>query len=168
MIIYIRHGNDDGPAEHRHDQRLSDKGKRRSKKLAKRLIKRFGHPSIIYVSPFQRTLETVAAMSNRFKRTVTLRLDPKLSRYFSSKEQADPSIYPETKKVNVPIHEGKDDFKRRVKSHIRYTRKSKYHRSSKVIWVITHTLVMKEVSRYWDIDIPEHFEFLEWFTIEPK
>lgn len=166
MIIYIRHGDDDGPVEHRHDQRLSEKGKKRSSRMAKRLIKRFGHPSIIYVSPFQRTLETVAAMSGQFKRTVTLKIDPKLSRYFSSKEQADPSVYPETKKVNVPIYEKKDDFKRRVKDHIHRTRKAKHHKSSKVVWVITHTLVIKEVGRYWELDMPEHFEFLEWFTIE--
>jgi len=36
---------------------------------------------------------------------------------------------------------------------------------STVEWVITHTLVIKEVSKYLNFKMPEHYEFLQWVAL---
>ena len=60
VLIYIRHGNDDEREPHKiHDTHLTSQGKHKSKKVAKKLIEKYGVPDIIFCSPFARTRETL-------------------------------------------------------------------------------------------------------------
>jgi len=166
MIIYIRHGDDeDDDATHRHDHHINKKGKKRARKVAKRLIKKYGNPNVIYCSPFRRTLETLYYMKEKIQNNPKIYIDPDLSRYFSTTEQLDPSVFPETMDKDIPIYENRNKFHKRVKNHIRRMEKHKYHKNEKVVWCITHTLIMKDVGRYWSIDLPDHFDFFQKFII---
>ena len=63
MIIYIRHAHDNEKhAKHKHDHRLTKKGKYQAKKLIHPLIEKYGYPTKIYFSPFIRCRETVSKM----------------------------------------------------------------------------------------------------------
>ena len=67
---------------------------------------------------------------------------------------------PETAKYNPPVDNIKD-FEARVKEHhIEILQ----HKATEVIWVITHNLVMKKVTKYYSIKMKEVPE-LGYFVI---
>jgi broad specificity phosphatase PhoE len=163
-IIYIRHGHDEyRDVTHAHDNRLTNRGLREASNLGKKLIERYGSPHIVYCSPFQRTIKTMKAMTEGSFKTL---IDPNLSRYFTSKERKDPQVSSRTIKYGVPLNEDWKKFKERVKNHLGKT--SSYVNNSEVVWVITHTLILKEAAKYHKVDIPSDLDFLEWFKVGKK
>jgi hypothetical protein len=126
-LVYIRHGDDEldqaavaalARAGHRvpeHDPPLNPRGVARARRAAEVLIRLYGHPDVVYCSPFERARQTVAAMVGAFRGTVYCGIDPGLSRYFSREEQKRPRMSPPTiAACQVPIHESGTDFAGRV------------------------------------------------------
>jgi len=155
MLLYIRHGDDRGDDVYRHDRRLNDRGREKAAKAAKRLIEKYGHPDVAYVSPFRRTLETLKAMTARFERPVAVRSDPRVAQCLSEKQRRDPQVSPETRAL-VTIDEDSDAFRRRVAAHVNEAR-----RASGVVWCITHQAVVEEVARHFGVDVPRDLDFLD-------
>jgi len=166
VLIYIRHSHDDyGEATHRHDHRITSMGKEKAKEVGQQLIVQYGMPNLIYCSPFKRTKQTLRYMLYAYEKAdlinVKVKYDNNLSRYFNSKEQEDPSVFPETN--GVPIVENKKQFQARVNNHIRDAAGA-----TGVVWCITHALVFKRIAKYHEVNIPEHIPFMEYFIVPPK
>jgi hypothetical protein len=87
-----------------------------------------------------------------------------LSRYFGSRDRLNPDICPTTGKYDIPIEEGREGFKRRVREHIQSTEK---YNSDEVIWCITHAIVYKRIARHHGIPCPHRIDFLSHFVVEP-
>lgn len=175
MIIYLRHGHDEGPnQDHRHDHKLTKGYSEDIKRYARMFYMKYGRPKIIRISPFLRARETASIIMEEFRRLdggkdkTTLIADPKISRYFSSSEQLDPSIYSETREMGVPITESRSAFKQRVGDHIyqMYT-EGNLDIEGDIVLVITHTLVLKEVIRQMgsqgNMKMPSYVPFLYSF-----
>lgn len=156
MLIYLRHGDDRGSAIYRHDRRLNDRGREKASKQARRLIEKYGHPDVVYVSPFRRAIETLEVMSLRFEREVPIRRDPRIAQRLSEKQRRDPKISPETR-AQITIDEDRDAFRRRVAAHVEEVRR----RASDMIWCITHRAVIKEVADRFDVKISGDLDFLD-------
>lgn len=167
MLIYLRHADDDCPeATHCHDHRITERGAKKSRKVARRLIKKYGPPDIIYCSPFRRTRETLEAMWKEFPRhKPEVVIDCNLSRYFSPREQNDPNCYDETIKYGAPVYENWKDFRRRVRKHIHFVRRQGHFKDDNIVWCITHALVYKQVAQRYEVPIPEHIPFLDCFSL---
>lgn len=165
MLIYLRHADDhDDDAEHRHDRGITGKGARKASKLANKLIEQYGHPTAIYVSPFQRTRQTAAAMSERFEHPVPVHQEPRISRLFGKKQQRDPDISSKTADA-VPIVETRETFHARVRAHAEDMRLAGHHRSTPVIWCITHKIVVKDIAKHFGVVVPKDFDFLDYIVI---
>lgn len=172
-IIYMRHSHDEyDDATHRHDHQITDLGKEKAIKVGKKLIDKYGVPNIIYCSPFKRTKQTMKYMLKNCdnKDNIEVIFDTNLSRFFSKKEQDDPSIFKDT--GNVPTKETSKDFNERVDTHIENVKKMVQNvgpgnpgSKPKIIWCITHTLILKRVARYYEISLPRRLNFMENFTI---
>lgn len=165
MLVYIRHGHDEyADATYAHDNNLTDRGRKQSYRLAKKLLRRYGAPTKIYCSPFRRTKQTSKQMAKYLQQkgySPRMSYDPLLSRYFSSSET--PHIAPETEKYEVPLDEGHQRFKRRCKKIAR-----QYHHyadEKEIVWVITHALVYKRICRYYDQECSSRVSFLSWFIV---
>lgn len=141
MLIYIRHGDDRGEDIYHHDRPLNERGREKAVKAAKRLIEKYGHPDIVYVSPFRRGLDTVSAMSERFERPVDMHCDPRIAQGLSEKQRRDPQVSPETR-AQVELDEDRGAFRRRIAAHVEEARKVHGR-----VWCITHQAVIEEVAR---------------------
>jgi len=165
-IIYLRHG-EDTRSTHKYDEKLTEAGKEGARNLAKKLIETYGIPDAIYCSPFYRTRQTRRQMLKVINEYTDKKIknitDPRLSRYFTSSQERNPDIRRDTRKKKAPIHESWNDFKRRVKKQLRdMEKKDKYN----VIWCIGHTLIIKYVARFKDIDRSDHIKYLDTVVIE--
>lgn len=158
MLLYIRHGNDETNG-HRHDHRLARKGRFEVKYVTKRLIRQYGVPDIVYYSPMQRSVDTVAYMKKYLPKSKFI-MDRTMSRFFSSKEQADPSVYPSTLKRKIPIYENKRTFRLRC-----IDRYQELRDSNKIIWCVTHALVMKAIAQITETKLPDHIPFMYSFRL---
>ena len=155
MLIYLRHGDDRNEDAYRHDRRLTDLGREKATKAAKRLIEKYGHPDVVYVSPFRRALETLAAMTPRFAREVEVRRDRRIAQHLSKKQQRALLVHPDTI-AQADIAEDRDAFKRRVAEHVAEVR-----HAQGLIWCVTHQVVIKKVARRFDKDTPNKLDFLD-------
>lgn len=155
MLIYLRHGDDRGNDNYRHDRHLNDHGRKKAGKAADRLIEKYGHPDTIYVSPFRRALETLDAMYGHFQRDVAVHRDPRIAQHLSEKQQAKPLVSPETI-AQVTVLENKDAFQRRIHIHVEDVR-----RANGVVWCITHQAVIERVARHFDVKISGDLDFLD-------
>ncbi len=160
MLLYLRHGDDRDDDVYRHDCRLTDRGKKKASKQAERLIEKYGHPDRVFVSPFKRTLETLAAMSEHFSREVEVHRDPRVAQHLSQKQQGAPSVSPETL-AQVAIVEDRDAFRRRVRDHVEDVLRRLQRRASEVIWCITHRAVIEEVADHFGVEISGGLGFLD-------
>jgi broad specificity phosphatase PhoE len=166
MMIYIRHGDDHSEDnKHHHDRRLNDRGKRKASKVAKRLIKEHGHPSIVYVSPFRRTVETIEAMTERFDRPVSVIQDPRIAQYFGKKKKRRGIEIGHELAGVISIDDNKDAFRMRVGQHIDDVRLADHHRSDVVVWCITHSVVLEHISDYFDEPLSDPVGFLDYLVI---
>ena len=167
-IVYIRHG-EDRESSHKYDEKLTPEGKIQARKLAKKLIKKYGLPDVIYYSPFFRARETRKEMvkaitefrdnleDEQKNKRIKLKLDPRLGRFFTRKERANPDISSSTKHKGAIINERWKDFKERVESQLNDAFSNDY----KIIWNITHTLVLLHVAELQDLSRDSHVEYLD-------
>jgi len=88
--IYIRHGNDIRTSR-KHDERLSDQGKRSVKQKVDQLVEEYGLPDLILYSPFYRCRQTAKIMKKTLTKyhncEIDKIIDPKLGRYFTRKQK---------------------------------------------------------------------------------
>lgn len=166
-LIVIRHANDEGhKPKHRHDQEITNSGRREARRKAVKLIEKYGNPDIIYCSPMIRTKQTLIEMLKYVKGTPQILVDNRLSRYFSSREQKDPSVFTVTSKGKIPIYESYDRFKDRCDSFLNSMRRRKYIRDKEhVVWVITHTLVIKRILRKRRMSHSSYMSFLQHYRL---
>jgi broad specificity phosphatase PhoE len=163
-VIYIRHGNDEeNHSKYSNDPRLVKKYLPDIHRLTKRLIRKYGMPDIVCISPMSRAIDTCEQMKKHFHHTY-IRVCPELSRFFTSSENTD--VAPRTIKLKVPLGESRHDFTQRVHDHIDlFIHKKFYHRRHPVVWCITHALVMKRIAARLNIPIDNHVEFLDHFIV---
>jgi broad specificity phosphatase PhoE len=166
MLIYIRHGNDHSDDnKHHHDRGLTDKGKRSASKAATRLIAEHGHPSIVYVSPFQRTLQTAEAMAEQFDRPVEVIQDPRIAQYFGKKKRRRGIKIGRELAALAPLDDDKAAFRLRVDQHIEDVRLANHHRSDVVVWCVTHTIVLKHIGKQFG-ESASDLDFLDYIAID--
>ena len=161
----MRHGNDNKICDYKHDHSLQSDYiyEQEIIKKTKKLIKKYGYPQKIYCSPFKRVRETVVIMAKYIQsknRQIDIHVDPRLSRYFTSKEQLNPSVRKTTLKYNPPLDEDSTMFKKRVDKI-----EDCINRNTVTTWCITHYLVIKRISKNNDIDIPSKMPFLYHIVI---
>lgn len=162
-IIYIRHGQDKRSG-YKYDEKLTSRGKKESKEMAIDLIKQYGLPDVIYCSPFYRTRQTKRRMVKMVKKyggDPKVIIDSRLSRFFTKKEKRNPDIKKDTMKHNVPIYESWEEFKLRVKDQLNDMESS----NNQIVWCIGHTLIIKHVARFKNIDRPDHVDYLDTVII---
>jgi hypothetical protein len=161
MQIFLRHGNDNKKCKYLHDNSLNlEKSANTSDilKLTKYLIATYGYPKKIYCSPFYRAIQTAQIMQtqlNGLKNNVKIYIDPKLSRFFSPREQNNPSVRQRTYKYNPPIYETRYDFYDRVDKL-----NDKLNYRTGTTWYITHYLIIKRIANHHNVVIPDHMPFL--------
>lgn len=159
MLIYLRHGDDRGNDIYRYDRPLNDRGKHRAAKKAEQLIDTYGHPHRVFVSPFRRTRETLAAMSLHFNRPVEIHQDPRIAQRLSSKQQRDPLISPETRAM-ITMNEDEDTFHQRIAAHARAMQQ--VWTAHRPVWCITHQAVIEEVAPHFGTRITDRLDFLDY------
>lgn len=155
MLIYLRHGDDRGPAKYRHDRHLNARGRKQARKASADLVARYGQPDAVLVSPFRRAVETLEEMSKHFTHAVGAR-DGRLAQYLGEKRRA-PRINPKTASC-IDAAESKDAFRARVQEHVRDVQKRAKVAS---IWCITHQIVIEEVSGHFGMQIRADLDFLD-------
>jgi len=162
VLIYCRHGDDRGENVYRHDRPLNDRGRKHARKEASRLIKKLGHPDVVYVSPFRRARETLACMTESFVRDVETHVDPRVAQRLSRKQRKSPSLHPETLPF-AALDEDDDDFRARVADHVR---EAKIRALSKLnVLVITHQGVIEQVAKQFGIRIAGDLDFLDYVVV---
>ena len=165
-IIYLRHG-EDRPSKHLYDEKLTEEGKAAAQLLAKELIETYGVPDAIYCSPFYRTRQTRKEMLKTIGTITDKKIvkvsDPRLSRYFTSYQAENPDIRSDTWKHNVPIYESWHQFKKRVKKQLKHMEQKEEYQ---VIWCIGHTLIVKYIARFREIERSDYIDYLDKVVIE--
>ncbi len=110
--------------------------------LVKKLCEKCGgEPEQIYTSPLVRCLLTAKRMKKALRDKPELVIDPAVSRYFSPSEQEHPDVSAKSLKRGMPITESRKEFEKRIEKHLNKMEKSRV----RVIWCVTHALVMKRV-----------------------
>lgn len=166
MLIYIRHGNDHSEGnKHHHDRGLSDSGKRKASKQAARLIKKHGTPSIVHVSPFRRTLETYEAMAAHLDPRIQVVHDTRIAQYFGKKKKRRGIDIGRALAELAPVDADKAAFHLRVDQHIGEMKLANIHRSDVVVWCITHSVVLKYLSKQFDQRMSRPIEFLDYIVV---
>lgn len=156
MVIYLRHGDDRGDYAYKHDRPLKDRGRKKIRKTFKRLIKKYGHPDTIFVSPFSRSLQTLEIMTAQFQRPVAVHCDARVAQYLGDKEV--PIVSPETAEA-VDLDEGLGAFRARLRDHAESARKR--HVLGATIWCITHQIVIEEIAEHFGKRVSRDLDFLD-------
>jgi len=164
-VIYVRHG-DDTPDKHKYDEKLTKEGKEKCKVLTDKLIEEYGLPDIIYYSPFHRTRQTKKIMLNHIHKKHNIKVksvcDYRLSRFFTKKQRLNPDVRSDTLAKGAPVNESWEEFKHRVKKQLR---DMETKRTEKVIWCITHTLVLSYVIKKKGINHEYSIPYLDTIVI---
>lgn len=177
MIIYIRHSHDDEKnATHDHDAHITEKGHTKIRELVKSLISKYGYPDRIYCSPFARARETLKLFREALKivlkgpdfKKIKFKVDNRLSRYFTSDQQRNPSIRNDTKRYDPPIYEEITDFIERLKSMIDYLVQLGYGDKQPVVWCLSHGLSIKKTLLSLKLKSPESVPFLAAYPIRSR
>lgn len=158
--IYIRHGekeytnNDNKIIQFKHDPGLTENGKTLASLKAIQLIKDYGIPSSVIVSPFLRTRQTAEIMLAEVEKVINndckrnclpvLYHDITIGEYLGNQKNCTIiDITSETKKYD-PIREyNMYSFRKRVRKHNENEKKCDY---KGVSWFITHGLVIKQLT----------------------
>lgn len=162
MLLYLRHGDDRGDDEYRHDRRLNDRGRKKARKEAKRLIEEYGHPDAVFVSPFRRAIETLNCMTAHFTRPVDVHRDRRIAQHLSAKQRAAPSISPETLEI-IAVDEDRDAFKKRISNHVEDVQRRVNEGAT--IWGITHQVVIEAVAEHFGLKISGDLDFLDHIVV---
>lgn len=163
-VLFIRHGKDT-PDEHKYDERLSNSGKEDIRVLTEKLIEEHGIPEIIYYSPFHRTRQTTKIILKEIKSNHNIKVksvcDWRLSRYFTERQRKNPDIRKDTRSKGAPLNETWSEFKKRALKQLEDMESSE----EKVIWCITHTLVLSCIIKKKNIDHPYNIPYLDTIVI---
>ena len=165
-IIYIRHGKDKR-GSHAHDEKLTSEGKREIEEFTENLVKEYGIPDIIYYSPFHRTRHTAKYMLRKIvemrtdDKRIKLKLEPKIGRFFTKEQKYNPDVRKSTYKKGVIVEERWDEFKDRIELQM-----NTILEEDKVIWNITHSLVILQVAKLNGIERDHRVKYLDTVVIE--
>jgi len=166
-IIYIRHGKDKR-GSHKHDEKLTKEGKKEVEAFTEKLVEEYGIPDIIYYSPFHRTRHTAKYMLRKIielredeTKTVKLKLDMNLGRFFTRKQKKRPDVRESTYRKGIIIEERWEEFKDRVEKQM-----SSIIKEDKIIWNITHSLVLLQVAKLNNIERSHHVDYLDTVVIQ--
>ncbi len=172
MIIYLRHADDYCPdPTFAHDQKVikNEENEKDIENVGTFLVEKYSAPEMVICSPFQRARDTHNILKKKkiLSPDCKFYADTRVGRYFSSREkEAGPEVRKETMKMKPSIYESWEKFKKRVRNHVdQLTREGFTKSRHTVVWVITHTLVIKEVAKYLNFEMPEHYQFLQWVTL---
>ena len=163
-VIYIRHGKDK-ESHYKHDEKLSEEGKKEILKFTEKLVKEYGIPDIIYYSPFRRTQQTTKYMIKKLKeitdKKVIYKTDTSLGRFFTRTQRRNPSVRKSTFSKGVIIDERYEEFKERVEEQMENVLSKNY----KIIWNITHSLILLHVAKLQKIEIDKRVNYLDKIVI---
>lgn len=167
MRIYIRHGQKlyrNGRAEkYKFDPGLTYKGQQQSIRTARHLVERFGPPDQIICSPYLRTRDTAKNMSKVLVKDCPISIDKNLSEYLGNHKQHDLDVTETTKSYNPPHPESFLELKDRVKHHnLEIMKQNIKH---KIIWIVTHGLIIKELATLNNLKRPKHVRNLGYIYI---
>lgn len=157
MLIYLRHGDDRGHDSYHHDRPLNDKGRHKAAKKTRELIQKYGHPDRVFVSPFRRTRETLAAMSPHLDRPVEIHQDPRIAQRLRSKQQRDPRVSPETL-ATITLDENEEAFQHRIAAHVKDARQ---WATAGPVWGITHQAVIEALGPHFGKKTRGSLDFLD-------
>jgi|SRR5579871_655548 len=165
MTVYIRHGNDDQEkTTFAHDNKLNLKAISQINRQIPEIIKKYGVPDVILLSPFHRVRYTVIEMMKYFKNNrirVKYMVEPRLGRYFNYNEQKRPEVRGSTKYYKPYIKETVEAFNYRVKRQFNSV-KNRFR--GKKVWCITHALVINEMLEIHRRKTIPNIRFLECFS----
>lgn len=165
VVFYIRHAEEEftNDVTYLHDPKLTRKGKQMAYNKGRKLIKTYGPPSLIFCSPFRRTVESLKYMLYKVDQKIKTNYDVELSRYFSTSQKHNVALSDFAENAHVPVYESHADFGKRVE---KFTNKmNDYIKSEKIIWVITHTTVYKKLASIYNIELPGDIPFCHSFKI---
>lgn len=144
--VMIRHACDEPDhteTKYKHDPGLCNNSQHNKEDIIK-VVKELcahcgGEPEQIYTSPLERCFLTAKRMRKCLKEKPPVILEPNMSRYFSPSEQERPEISKKSMHRGVLITESRKEFESRIEKHLTKMEKSPI----RIIWCITHALVMK-------------------------
>lgn len=174
MIILLRHANDnEEEATHMNDAHITKSGKRKAKKKAKYLVKKYGFPERILCSPYVRARETLKVFCKYLKkldpdkyRSMEKRIDRRLSRFFTPTQQKNPEIRDDTQRFRPPIYEDIPKMMVRLQDHVKSCLKKGYLNNAKQnTWCISHGLAIKKLMLSLGNHAPESVPFLEHYPL---
>jgi len=159
-IIYIRHGKD-RKSSYVCDEKLSKESRSEIEDLAEKLVEEYGVPNIIYYSPFHRTYKTAKYMKKKIQektnQKIHFKVEPRLGRFFNKHERTDPKIRKSTYQKGAITDEIYEEFKNRIELQMNTILK----KENKIIWNITHSLVILHIAKLNNIKRNKHVEFLD-------
>ena len=159
-VIIVRHGNDEvKKPKYPQDPSITPSSQKRARKLYRKLVKRYGQPTAIYCSPMRRARDTVTAFECPSE---IVRIRPHLSRYFTSNEKREVKIHKRSLALGVPLSEDWTQFKNRCQHFAGRLRQKKG-----LIIIVTHALVIKELSEFFQVPIAAHQKFLYTLPLLP-
>ena len=163
--IYIRHADKDfsnGNSEYfKHDPGITEIGVERSKKIATELVELYGEPERIISSPYRRTRETSLVMNTMLKRPLDeIEINSDLSEYLGNHSGVPLDVTMPTKIHKPPHPETFEQMKKRVKKHL-----NKFRKTEGVIWVVTHGLIIRQISIHYDIKTSKQIPYLTCFSL---
>lgn len=164
-ILYIRHGEDKRKG-YKYDESLTRRGKRDVKEWTEELLDTYGTPDAIYFSPFYRTRQTKKIMLSVIKNLTNewvkeVECDLRLSRYFTKSQKRNPDIKRSTEKYSPPIDETWKEFHQRIRDQLKDMESSPY----RLIWCVTHTLVLDHIIERKGIPHEYHIPYLDTLVI---
>lgn len=173
-MVFIRHAcdaKDHTTIKHIHDAPLCNKESHQTKdirNLVRLLVAKSGNrePAIIYTSPLQRCLATAKRITQYLHGSPDIVVDCRISRLFATLEQDNPQISKKTMARDIPLVETGEEFEQRLRRFTKDTYKeiSKHKKKPKVVWCITHALVLKHI-----FETPnEHMSPLDVKVLDPK
>lgn len=171
MYIILRHADDSvidlTQQTYKHDTTITNNGKRRAYKLAKRLVRKYGVPDVIYCSPFQRGRDTVQEMLKVFSsdqlKNIKILVDLNLTKYFTESQKVNPKIHSSTSQYNIPFNETKEQVMVRANNHL--NRLARHHPKPEITWSVTHAIMVKYIGRIKGDYMSDSIDFLEYITV---
>lgn len=147
MRLYIRHGEkayDNGKSDlFPLDPPLTEEGKREAYQFFPLLMSLYGAPERIIASPFLRTRETAAILSELSG--VPVEIDIMVGEYVSVRHPTQDALHPDTLEYE-PIHpETRREFHHRIGEHV--------NQCDDEAWYITHGLFIQRLAERYNYDL---------------
>lgn len=175
-LVYVRHGHDE-KSKYPFDARLTSEGAKMSKQLAKRLLRKYGLPSVIFCSPFERARKTAIVMKKAVVREwskhhpgevvpdIAVFTDVRLGRHFTKRQrESKVALSKTTAKNGAIVQETNAEFHERVIDQLfeRLVNDDEY----KVVWNVSHSLVLLKVAQEMRIRRSKHVNFLDTVVVK--